>query len=360
MEQQLTGQMYALDSRRDNGLGISNETAPKLLYLSQSDLISLGADSSDTYVDAVSQGLALHIKGEAVQPLKPYLRWPTASHIADRIIAMPCYLGGENPIAGIKWIGSREANEREYNLPRASAVIVLNDVDTNYPVAVMEGALISGMRTAAVTAIAARYLALSDFSAIACIGCGPIAKMQLKTMLQQFPSISHMHLYDFNSQSAENMQSYLKEIKPSLNCKIESNARAAVCSADVVITCTTTAEPYIEYSWLKPGVFISNVSIMDVHKEVYEKADKVVVDDWEQSNRERKIINQLVLEGRFSREKLYAELGELVVGAKPGRESEREVILLNAMGMAVDDMVCAQRFYELAEKQSIGTALPLF
>jgi ornithine cyclodeaminase len=121
-----------------------------------------------------------------------------------------------------------------------------------------------------------------------------------------------------------------------------------------------TDAPYLMFDWLKPGAFVSNVSIMDVHKDVYTKADKVVVDDWDQSNREKKIINQLVLEGRFSREKLHAELGQIVIGEKPGRETDDEIILLNPMGMALDDLVCARHFYHLAQASGVGTQLPLY
>ncbi len=98
---------------------------------------------------------------------------------------------------------------------------------------------------------------------------------------------------------------------------------------------------------------------MDVHEEVYVRADKVVVDDWAQSNRERKILNQLVLEGRFSREQLHAELGEIVAGTRPGRESDEEIILLNPMGMAVDDLACARHFLERAIVAGAGRRLPL-
>ncbi len=78
----------------------------------------------------------------------------------------------------------------------------------------------------------------------------------------------------------------------------------------------------------KKGAFISNISIIDVHKEVFIKADKVVVDDWSQCDREKKTINQLVLEGKFSKEALHAELGQLVTGDIPGREDDDEIIFL--------------------------------
>lgn len=331
-----------------------------LLYLSRSDLIELGGGHSQPYVDAIVDGLAAHVRGEYVQPLKPYLRWPGADHIADRIIAMPCYLGDEQAIAGLKWVGSRQHNPARFGLERASALVVLNDAQTNYPIAIMEGGLISGMRTAAITAVAARHLALGNFTDVAVIGCGPIARMQMQTLLEQFPSIKCLHVFDLSSSAADACITALSGRFPKVFFVQTPSAEAAVRVADVVVTCTVTDAPYLRYDWLKPGSFVSNVSIMDVHKEVYEKADKVVVDDWEQSNREKKIINQLVLEGRFSRERLHAELGEIVTGERPGRENDEEIILLNPMGMALDDIVCARHFYHLAHERGVGTQLPLY
>lgn len=339
---------------------IAPSTSPSLLYLSRNDLTALGGGHSQPYVDAITAGLAAHARGDYVQPLKPYLRWPGADHIADRIIAMPGYLGGDQAIAGLKWIGSRQHNPARFGLERASAIIVLNDAHTNYPIAVMEGGLISGMRTAAVTAVATRHLARAGFKDVACIGCGPIARMQMQTLLEQFPSIERLHLFDLAPAAIDALAETLSPNFRTVALFRAESAEAAVRAADVVVTCTVADAPYLHYGWLKLGAFVSNVSIMDVHKEVYERADKVVVDDWEQSNREKKIINQLVTEGRFSRERLHAELGEIVVGARPGRESDEEIILLNPMGMALDDIVCARHFYRLAQARGVGTRLPLY
>ena len=338
----------------------TSTSSPTLLYLSRSDLSALGGSHSQPYVDAIVDGLTSHARGDYVQPLKPYLRWSGADHIADRIIAMPCYLGGEQPVAGLKWVGSRQHNPVRFGLERASAVIVLNDTQTNYPIAILEGGLISGMRTAAITAVATRHLARADFTDVACIGCGPIARMQMQTLLEQFPAIARIHLFDLSGGAAGTLAGILAESYPEVGFINTGSAESAVRAADVVVTCTVTASPYLVYDWLKPGVFISNISIMDVHKNVYEQADKVVVDDWDQSNREKKIINQLVLEGRFSRERLHAELGEIVIGDRPGRENDDEIILLNPMGMALDDIICARHFYRLARELGIGTQLPLY
>lgn len=211
-----------------------------LRYLSQSDLLNLGANHSNSFIEAITERLTLHANKQFVQPLKPYLRWQGADHIADRIIAMPCYLGGNDPIAGIKWIGSRQHNPKKFNIPRASALIVLNDSETNYPVAVMEGSLISAMRTAAITGVSIKYLAKKDFSDITVIGCGPIAQMQIKTVLEQYAQVKKIHLFDVNPEAAEKLKALFLSDYPNLEIEIHDSAKSAIQQADVLITCTVS------------------------------------------------------------------------------------------------------------------------
>lgn len=339
----------------------SPSQTPYICYLNRENIAALGGDSSQLYVDAITEALALHASGDFVQPLKPYLRAEgKQGHIADRIIAMPAHLGGKASISGIKWIGSKHDNPLLRDLERASGLIVLNDPVSNFPVAILEAGLISSMRTAAVTAVAARYLARKGFKHVACLGCGLIARAQLTALLQQFPDIEVIHLYDTSDQAAESLSKHILSKFPQVRVSVEQTSEQAVRQGEVVVTCTVTDKPYIPYSWLQKGAFISNISIMDIEKEVFLKADKVVVDDWEQSNREKKILNQLVLEGLFSKEQLHAELGEIIIGAKAGRESEDEIIILNPMGMAIEDIACARSIYLKAMESNAGICLPLY
>nr|WP_277605550.1 2,3-diaminopropionate biosynthesis protein SbnB [Glycomyces sp. L485] len=328
--------------------------------MSRSDISSVGGDRSDLYVQALADALVLHAEGKTVQPLKPYLRvHGKEGHIADRIIAMPAHVG-EPGISGLKWIGSKHDNPARAGLERASAVIVLNDPATNYPIAILEGSLVSAWRTAAVTALAARHLARKDFTDVALIGCGVIGTAQVNALLQQFGHIATVHLYDQRPEASEAFASRIAAEHPQVTVEVADSAEQAVRAGDVIVPCTVTDRPYIEAGWLRPGSFLSNVSIMDVHKDVFIEADKVVVDDWEQSNREKKIINQLVLEGEFSREQLHAELGEILAGSRPGRETDDEVIVLNPMGMAVEDIACAAEVYRRALDEGVGTWLDLY
>lgn len=332
-----------------------------LLYLSKGDIEGLGGDRSELYVRAVGRALELHAKGDFVQPLKPYLRANgKKGHIADRIIAMPAHVGGETAASGLKWIGSKHDNPALRGMERASGLIVLNDPETNYPVAIMEAGLISGMRTAAVTALAARHLAREGFRSVSCVGCGVIARMQLRALIEQFSQLSNVHLFDLDEGAARRLAGELQETFPGVTAEVEGDAEGAIRRGEVVVTCTVVDAPYVPFEWLREGAFVSNVSVMDLHKDVFLNADKVVVDDWDQANREKKVLNQLVEEGRFSREALHAELGEILIGEKPGRESDEEIIVLNPMGMAVEDIASAQEIYLEALAQGAGTRLSLF
>jgi N-[(2S)-2-amino-2-carboxyethyl]-L-glutamate dehydrogenase len=343
------------------------DPSASLLYLSRADVVAAAGAGSDLFVGAATDAFALHARRRTVQPLKPYLRWPPRGfggdpqeyrgHIADRIIAMPAYVGGERPVAGLKWIGSKHDNPERAGVERASAVIILNDPDTHEPLAVMEGALISAARTGAVTAVAARHLAVPGFRSICCVGCGPIGRRQVTTLLEQFPSVATVWLFDLKEPAAVELAAALAASHLKVEVRIAADAESAVRAGEVVVTATVADEPWLPAAWLRPGAFLSNVSIMDAARDVFLSADKVVVDDWEQCNREGKVIHRLTTEGLFSRERLHAELGEIVIGDRPGRERDDEVILLNPMGMGVIDVACGKAIYDRARQAKIGTWL---
>jgi len=341
-------------TQTEPGASPAEPTAGDILYLNRRDVRAAMGASIRGYVEALRSALALHAEGKTAQPLKPYLKWRENGHIADRIIAMPGYVGGEQAMAGIKWIGSKHDNPSARGIERASAVIVLNDPDTHFPVAVMEGGEISGMRTAGVTVLACEYLARRDFTRVALVGCGFIGRLHALGLLESFPSITRVLLYDRDQAAARRLADELGDV-----AQVCASAEEAVRGGEVVVPCTVADTPYIRAEWIEPGTFVSNISIMDVEPDAFVEVDKLVVDDWDQCNRERKTINVLVQAGKLSREDLHAELGDVVRGARPGRESAEERILLNPMGMAIEDVACAAAVYRAAREQGAGTWLTL-
>jgi ornithine cyclodeaminase len=340
--------------RQDTTLPAGEPAPGEVLFLSRADVRAATDGSIRPYVEALRAALALHAGGDTVQPLKPYLRWRENGHIADRIIAMPGYVGGEQPIAGIKWIGSKHDNPTLRGIERASAVIVLNDAETHFPVAIMEGSEISGMRTAGVTVLAAEHLARERFEQVALVGCGFIGRLHALALLESFPSIARLSLFDAREETARRLAGELGE-----RARVCETAEEAVRAGEVVVTCTVTDTPYIPIDWLAPGVFVSNISLMDVEPEAYVAVDKLIVDDWDQCNREGKTLHTLVQEGRYSRERLHAELGDVVRGARPGRTDPQERIMLSPMGMAIEDVACAAAVYRHAREHGAGQWLTL-
>jgi ornithine cyclodeaminase len=204
------------------------------------------------------------------------------------------------------------------------------------------------------------HLARDDFAAVALVGCGVIGRTHVTALLERFDGIATIDLFDARTEAARDLAALLRARRPDVAVRVAGSAEDAVRAGEVVIACTVTDRPYLPLAWLRPGALLCNVSVMDAGRDVFLGADKVVVDDWEQCTRERKVIHQLVLDGAFSRERLHAELGEIVGGRRPGRERDDEIILLHPMGIAVADVACAAEVYLRARRQGVGTWLDLY
>ncbi|MED0737974.1 hypothetical protein [Aneurinibacillus thermoaerophilus] len=334
----------------------------EFLYLSQSDVVACGALVMDDVIKDLEYVFTLHHANDYILPSKVVLRWGDAESegTRGRINAMPGYVGGGVDIAGIKWIGSAPKNPHEYRLPRASALIVLNDPETMLPLAVMDGTVISAMRTGGVTGTAAKYLARRDSKVAGMIGAGTQNRTQLMALKAALPQLSKVKVYDLSLERAE---SFAAEVSETLNVEVipVSSGERAVVGADVVVTATTAKEPVIKAEWISEGCFYSHVGGYEAEFSVIEKANKIVVDDWEEiKHRGVQTLALMHAEKQFHTENIYAELGEIVVGHKKGRENAQEFIYFNSVGMAIDDLVVAKRIYENAKQKGVGTPLTLW
>lgn len=327
-----------------------------MLYLARGDVSQAAGSSFEPFVEAVTAALVAHCRGATCQPLKPYLRPPGSEDPYDRLIAMPAYVDGATQAIGLKWIGSKRLAPGSRGRERASALIVLNDPETHRPTAVMEGGLISGKRTAAVTVAAARRLARPGVEAISVVGCGFIGRLHALALAEAFPAV-RIHLYDSHPGAVAGLLAEMGE--RGVDARGCSSVEEAVKSASVVAACTAASAPTIEAGWFAKGAFLSNVSLIDAMPELYLQADKLVVDDWEQGNRPGKILNDLVSSGRLKREDVHGELGEVLDESLEGRSDPQERILLNPMGLAIEDVACGAFVYRQAIEKGLGRWLPL-
>ena len=333
-----------------------------VLWLSQEDVIAAGGLDMSAAMGDVEEVYRLHVTGDCVLPGKIVLHWGDDSpeEKETHINVMPGYLGGRLDVAGLKVIASFVHNPMARGLPRASALVVLHDTETGLPLSVMDGTLISAVRTGAATGVAAKYLARTDVRRVGLIGTGVQNRTQLMALQVARPDLRRVAVFDLRRDSAEAFSAEMAQ-RLGLEVTVAGSAEQAVRGAGIVVTATTTIKPIVRDGWLAQGSFYAHVSGYECEYDVIRRAGKVVVDDWEQvKHRMASTVALMWHDGLFADEDLYAELGEVVVGQKPGREQDSEVIVFSPIGMGLYDIAVADRIYGTALRQGLGQRMTLW
>lgn len=333
----------------------------EFLYLSQEDVIAAGGLEMAETMKAIETSFRLHASGETILPHKPVLRWggPESEEITGRIMAMPAFLGGDLNIAGIKWIPSKPSNPEKHGLPRANALIILNDPETLMPLAVMDGTIVSAMRTGAASGVAAKYLANPGSAVLGMVGAGVQMRTQSMAMKVALPALKEGRVFDLNLPKAE---IFAEEMSQELGFPIRAveSAAQACQDADVFVTATMSSYPYVEAGWYKPGAFHSEVSFWDTPPQVLQSLDLVVCDDYEAVKHHGVDVSfRAVRDGFISREKVV-NLGDILVSKAQGRINPEQKVIFNPIGMGIHDVSEAYRVYKSAMQRGIGKVLPLW
>jgi ornithine cyclodeaminase len=272
---------------------------------------------------------------------------------------MPAYLGGELQIAGIKWIPSKPSNPQKYGLPRANALIILNDPETLFPLAVMDGTIISAMRTGAASGVAAKYLALPQSRALGMVGAGVQMRTQAMAMKVALPELREGWIFDINSAKSE---AFAREMAETLGITIHvaATAEEACAGRDVFITATMSSFAYIQKEWYKPGALHCEVSFWDTPAEVLVSLDVIVCDDYHAVQHHGvDVAYRAVRDGHIRREQVV-DLGDVIIGKAAGRTQDQQKIIFNPIGMGIHDVSEAYRIYRTAKAKGIGRVLPLW
>jgi ornithine cyclodeaminase len=334
----------------------------EVLYLSQEDVLAAGGLDMSLAVPTMEQVFRLHHAKDYILPPKCILRWGSmeTESVRGRINIMPGWIGGDIQAVGIKWIGSSPQNPFKHNLPRASAIIILNDPETLVPIAVMDGTVISACRTGANTGVAAKYLAKKDSTVVGLIGAGVQNRTQLRALAFVLPALQEVRIYDINLDRA---QQFARDMSPVTGKAIlvAESAQAAVRGADIFVTATVTKEPIIKPDWIEAGVFYSHIGSHECEFDAILKFDKRLVDDWDEiKHRGVESLAVMYHAGMITDDAIYANLGEVVSGAKKGRENNRETIYLSTVGMGIEDVALAAMVYQRAVSQGKGNRLKLW
>lgn len=319
-----------------------------LLYLSRQDVESLALPMSEV-IAAVEAALRERAEGTAEMPPKPGVH-----PLPDAFIhAMPAFLGRMGA-AGMKWVAGFPQNQAQ-GLPYISGLFVLNDVETGFPLAVMDCTWITGARTGAATAVAARHLARADASTAGILACGVQGRTNLEALATLFP-LTRVHAYDLRPERA---LSYAREMRARLEVEVVpvATAEEAVRGMDLVVTSGPILKrprPAIPAGWLEPGAFASALDFDSYWSpEAMAEMDLLATDDHGQLEYYRTV-------GYFAgTPRPYADLGELVTGRKPGRASGEQRALSINLGLAIEDVATARVVYQRALAAGVGVELPL-
>lgn len=330
-----------------------------ILFLSNKEVNELAADNMSDVMKDVENALSLLDKGDAISPNKAVMPWGKTmeeENSLGRINAMPGYVGGEYDMAGIKWIGSNPQNYK-IGLPRATVLVVLNDPVTKVPVAISDGTTVSTKRTGAVGGLAVKYLAVKEAAVMTILGAGAQSRTQLEAALLARPSIRKVYVYDVYFDRAEALAKEAKE-KYGLDAEAVKEPSESCKKSDIIVTVTIASEPIVQAEWIKPGTLMMNMADYEFTYDCVRLADKIVVDTWE-NIKHRKISTVALMyhDGLIGDEDITAQLGEIINGKKPGRESEKEIIYFNAVGMGIEDIAIVTRAYKKALSRGIGTKI---
>ena len=233
-------------------------------------------DHREDVFAAVEAAYRLHASGKTVNPDSYFLRYPDKP--SARIIALPAHLGGAVQISGIKWISSFPEN-RANNLARASAVLILNDATTGYPVACIEASLISATRTAASAALAAEHISPNPFEGtLGIVGTGVIARTTFEWLLFRNWKFRKISLFDADRKEAEQFSKWLRE-QHNLQADIEDRLEGALSDASLILFTTTAGKPYLaDQTLLKHAPTVLHLSLRDICVNVV-LASQNIVDD---------------------------------------------------------------------------------
>ncbi|HDY7486903.1 TPA: ornithine cyclodeaminase [Vibrio vulnificus] len=373
---------------------MSSNTKIDFIYLSEPDMIRAGVTDMTACVDTMEEMFALlhqgdyRMAGPNNDSHGAMITFPEESPISTmpkptadrRLMAMPAYLGGDFGTCGVKWYGSNIAN-REKDLPRSILMFILNDIETSAPLAIMSANLLSAYRTGAIPGVGARYLARKDSKVIGLLGPGVMGKTSVAAFMAACPDIDTIKIKGRGKKSLDSFLTWVSATFPQItNVEVVESVEDVVCGSDIVTYCNSgetgdpSLYPEVKREWVKPGAFLAMPASCRLDAGMEQSDVRKVLDNtglyqaWyeEVPKPAHNIIPlvgvrfmDMIEEGKLTIDDLE-DLGSIVAGETPKRQSEDEIIILSVGGMPVEDVAWATKIYRNAVEKDIGVNLNLW
>ncbi|MFI8460190.1 2,3-diaminopropionate biosynthesis protein SbnB [Kitasatospora sp. NPDC085464] len=329
-----------------------------MLILRHDDVRRILDGRTAELIDLVAEAYRAHHEGRSSLPHSVFLRFPEQP--ADRVIGLPGYLGGERPVAGMKWIASFPGNLAA-GLARASAVMVLNSPATGHPEALVEASLISARRTAASAALAAGLLLPeggAGTTGVTLVGTGVINGEVLAALRVRLPDLAEVTVHDRDPERAERFARVTAD-ETGLKVGREDSLPAALAAHGLVSFATTAGGPYVDPADVPAGSTVLHVSLRDLHPETV-LGSRNVVDDADHVCRERTSLH-LTEQRVGNREFIEAEIGALIgPDAAPFVRDREQTVVFSPFGLGVLDLALADFVRHEARRQGLGLTVDGF
>ena len=295
--------------------------------------------------------------GQATVPLRVPI--PIEQHNGVTLF-MPAHLQTSDALA-IKIVSVHNDNPAQ-GLPLIHALVVVIDASTGKPLAAMEGGYLTALRTGAASGVATDLLARRDARVAAIFGAGIQGRTQLRAICA-VRALERVLVFDAIRASVEKFVVEMRD-QVSADLRVADSPRDAVRDADVICTATTSKQPVFDGNDLKPGAHINAIgaytpTMQEIDEITLQRAHKIVVDSRVAALAEAGDLIIAIKNGAISEANIYAEIGEIALGKKPGRERDDEITYFKSVGNAVQDASIARAIYDAALKNGAGVEVAL-
>ena len=304
-------------------------------------------------IEVMDKALRALARGEASQPLRTILK---PSEVKGVLAQMPAFCAGDKPMFGLKAICVFPGNAAIGKDAHQGGVLLFSG-DTGELLAMGNASAITAIRTAAVSAVATRSLARAEASELAIVGSG----IQARSHLEAMACVRSIARARIASSRLDHARQFATEMQTRFAFPIEAvgTAEAAVRGADLIVTATTSRDPVIQHKWISPGAHINAIGTYSPSAREIDTATmaaaSLFVDRRESALNEAGDYLIAANEGAIGPEHIRAELGEVLIGARPGRTSPDEITIFKSLGLAIEDLAAAEHVYRKAQRQGVGS-----
>jgi len=328
----------------------------RIKIISQEDVANIFKGNADCIFGIIEDSFRKYLKGDIIMPDK--ISQIFDEQTQNRINCMPATLIDEK-VCGMKWVSVFPSNAPK-GIQNVTGVMLISELETGFPIAVIDGTLSTKMRTAAVGCVAAKYLAPSKVETIGIIGAGEEARMHFTLLKHLFPSINECRVSSLNTTIEQGFIDKFKDIVPGVRfIACDNDSHLCASEADIVVTAISGQCPVLKASDITKGSLYIHVGGWEDEYGVALKADKIVCDEWEVVKHRSQTLCRMYKDGILTDESIYANLSELISGTKKGRENDNEFIYFNSVGLSYIDINFADYIYKQAQKMGLGKDVTL-